>query len=132
MSAGIKILTVVYVAILAGIIFLADLKGTKYLINFVGNIRYGDKIGHFVLFGIFAFLLNLSFNLRNVGFGKIRYLLGSLIVLVIVTLEEFSQIFIRRRTFDLNDLVFDYLGIFLLGEMARLIFLYRKTLKKTF
>ena len=116
-----KILLVVYIFILAVIIFLADRKGTRYMLNFVGNIPYGDKLGHFLLMGGFSLLLNLVLGARTAGFGKIRYLLGSLIVAVIVTLEEISQIFVAGRTFDWSDLVFDYLGIFLLGELARFI-----------
>lgn len=71
--------------------------------------------------GFFSFLLNLALNARTVSAWKFNYLLGSLIVLTVVTLEEFSQIFIRGRTFDLTDLVADFLGIFLFGELARFI-----------
>jgi VanZ family protein len=44
-----------------------------------------------------------------------------LIVLAIVTAEEFSQIFIRGRTFDAGDLLADATGIFIFGEIARLV-----------
>ena len=121
MSKRIKIITAIYILILVGIIFLADFRGTQYLLNFVGNIPYGDKIGHFGLMGIFSLLINLVLQAKTIQVWKLRYLLGSLIVLAIVTLEEFSQIFIRGRTFDLSDLIFDYLGIFVFGEIARLI-----------
>jgi VanZ family protein len=120
-SARVKILLVVYIFILAFIIFLADRRGTRYMLNFVGNIPYGDKLGHFCLMGGFAFLLNLVLNARTFKLWKFRYLLGSLIVLIVVTLEEISQIFVSGRSFDWSDLVFDYLGIFLLGELARFI-----------
>jgi VanZ family protein len=116
-----KILLVVYIFILAVIIFLADRKGTRYMLNFVGNIPYGDKLGHFLLMGGFSFLLNLVLNARTFSLWKCRYLLGSSIVLIVVTLEEFSQMFVSGRTFDWSDLVFDYLGIFLLGELARFV-----------
>ena len=129
MSVRIKILTVIYFFILAGIVFLADRKGTRYLLNFVGNIPYGDKIGHFVLMGILSFLVNLTLSARSFQIWKFRYLSGSLIVLVIVTLEEFSQIFIRGRAFDLTDLIADYSGIFLFGELAR--FVCRRAKQKT-
>jgi len=120
-SVRMKILLVVYIFILAVIIFLADRRGTRYLLNFVGNIPYGDKLGHFLLMGGFSFLLNLVLNARTFRIWKFRYLLGSLIVLIVVTLEEISQMFVSGRTFDRGDLVFDYLGIFLLGELARFI-----------
>jgi len=122
MSARIKVLTVIYIFILAGIIFLADLRGTQYLLDFVRNIPFGDKIGHFFLMGILSLLVNLTFSVRNIAVWKLNYLLGSLIVLVIVTLEEFSQKFIRGRSFDLFDLAVDYLGIFIFGEIARYIY----------
>jgi polysaccharide biosynthesis protein VpsQ len=120
-SAGMKILLIVYVFILAVIIFIASQKGTRYRLNFVGNIPYGDKLGHFLLMGFFAFLLNLVLNARTVRLWKFRYLLGSLIVLIVVTLEEISQKFVAGRTFDGSDLIFDFLGIFLFGELARFI-----------
>jgi hypothetical protein len=120
-SARMKILLVVYILILAFIIFLADRKGTRYMLNFVGNIPYGDKLGHFLLMGGFSFLLNLVLDARNFRLWKFNYLLGSLIVFVVVTIEEFSQIWVSGRTFDWSDLVFDFLGIFLFGELARFI-----------
>lgn len=121
MSAKVKILAIVYIFIFAGIILLADLKGTRYLLDFVGNIPFGDKIGHFFLIGIFSLLVNLALNAKVVRLWFFQYLLGSLIVLVIVTLEEFSQIFIRGRTFDIGDLLCDFAGIFIFGEAARFI-----------
>jgi len=114
-------LFVIYVFLLEVIIFIAIQKGTRYLLNFVGNIPYGDKFGHFFLMGGFSFLLNLVLNARTFKLWKFKYLLGSLIVVIVVTIEEISQIFVRGRTFDWGDLVFDYLGIFVFGEIARLI-----------
>jgi VanZ family protein len=69
------------------------------------------------MMGIFAFLLNWSLNFKQIW----RISLGSLIVLVIVTIEEISQIFIRGRTFSWNDLVADLLGIVIFGELGGLI-----------
>ena len=120
-NARMKILLAAYVFILAFIIFLADRRGTRYMLNFVGNIPYGDKLGHFLLMGGFSFLLNLVLDARHFRFWKFNYLLGSLIVLIVVTIEEISQIFVSGRTFDWSDLVFDFLGIFLFGELARFI-----------
>ncbi|MGC2237007.1 MAG: VanZ family protein [Pyrinomonadaceae bacterium] len=121
MSVRIKILTVLYIFILAGIIVLADLKGTRYLLNFVRFVPYGDKVGHFFLMGTFSLMLNLALNARTFRLWKIQFLLGTLIVLIVVTIEEFSQKFIRGRSFDLTDLVVDFAGIFIFGELARLI-----------
>ena len=118
--ARVKILTVCYIIILVGIIFIADQKSTRYLLHFIGNVPYGDKLGHFFLMGFLSFLVNLVLQARTVGFGKVRYLLGSLIVFAVVTIEEFSQLFIRGRSFDLTDLLADLAGILVFGELARL------------
>ena len=131
MSARIKILTIVYFFILADIIFLANRKGTRYLLGFVKIVPYGDKIGHFVLMGVLSFLANLMLSARSFQIWKFRYLLGSLVVLAIVTLDEISQIFIRGRSFDLTDLTADYSGIFLFGELARFIYEKGKMRKQT-
>lgn len=129
MTSKIKILTAFYLLIIVGIIIAADIKSTSYLLGFVGNVPYGDKIGHFVLFGVLAFLADFSFGMRNFTFGRFGYLIGSLIVLIGITVEEFTQIFMRGRTFSWVDLLCGYAGIFFFGELARII--YRKTFGKT-
>jgi|SRR5215213_5855391 len=120
MSARIKILAALYILVLAGIVVLADIKETQYLFRPVRRLPYGDKIGHFLLMGMFSFTVNLILKARTVRVWKLSYLLGSLIVLAIVTTEEFSQIFIRGRSFDLTDLAADFSGIIIFGEIARL------------
>jgi polysaccharide biosynthesis protein VpsQ len=118
-SARIKILAVFYILILAGIIVLAGINGTKYF-SFVGYIPYGDKIGHFVLMGMLSLVVNLALRARSVRIWKLNFLLGSLIAAGLVLVEEVSQIFIQERTFDFSDLLFDFAGIFVFGEIARL------------
>lgn len=120
MSAGIKILTVVYILILAGIIVLANIKGTSYFL-FIHYIPYGDKIGHFGMMGMLSLMVNLALRARSIQIWKLNYLLGSLIVGVVVLIEEVSQIFVSQRTFDTGDLLFDFAGIFVFGEIARII-----------
>ena len=120
----IKIIAVIYIFILAGIIFLADSNGTSYF-TVVELLPFGDKIGHFCLMGMFAFVVNLALSARTFQVWKLNYLLGSLIVFAVVSAEEISQIFVRGRTFDLKDLLADALGIFIFGEAARFI-IYRK------
>ncbi len=128
LSVGIKIVTVIYIFILAGIIGLADFGGTQNLVSLIGEIPYGDKTGHFCLMGMLSLLVNLVLQARSVQIWKVNYLLGSLIVLAIVIAEEFSQKFIGGRSFDLADLLFDFAGIILFGEIARRL-IRRKTLE---
>ncbi len=116
-----KLLAAIYIFILASIVFLVDRPATQPLFRFIYNIPFGDKIGHFCLMGLFSFLLNLALNAKAIKCGKINFLLGSLIVLFVVAGEEFSQLWVRGRTFDAGDLLFDFAGIFLFGELARAV-----------
>lgn len=108
----------VYVLFLGLIVFLADQKQYQPLFRFIRKTPYGDKLGHFVLMGLFSFIVNLALRCKKVRWWKLNLLAGSLIVALLVTLEEFSQLFIKHRTFDLKDLAFDYAGIFLFGQLA--------------
>ena len=114
----IKWLTGVYILILVLIVFLADRKESQFLFHPIRNMPYGDKAGHFLLMGLFSLILNIALSCRTVKILKLKLLLGSLIVVTVVTLEEFSQLYVRYRSFDLVDLFFDYAGIFLFGQLA--------------
>lgn len=113
-----KWLACVYVLMLVLIVFLADRKGSQFLFKFIRNAPYGDKAGHFILIGLFSLILNLALSCKTVKLWKHHLLMGSLIIALVVTLEEFSQLFVRYRSFDLTDLFFDYAGIFLFGQLA--------------
>jgi polysaccharide biosynthesis protein VpsQ len=113
-----KWLTGIYLFILGGIVFLADQKKYQPLFRPIREMPYGDKLGHLVLMGLFSFLLNMALGCRTWRIRQINLLRGSLIVALLVTLEEFSQLFVPYRTFDLGDLLCDYTGIFLFGLLA--------------
>ena len=113
-----RLVTVIYLALLAGIVLLADNRQYHGLFDGVRSIPGGDKLGHFLLMGLLSFLLNVSFDCRAVRlFGRLL-LVGSLVACAAVTLEEFSQIFVRYRTFDPLDLLFDFAGIWSFGRLA--------------
>jgi len=124
---GTKLLTVFYLLVLIGIVFIADNSKMRHLLFFVYTIPYGDKLGHFFLMGILSFLINLAWSCKTVKLGKLNLLRGSLLVAVLVTVEEFSQLLIKWRTFDLTDLIFDCFGIFVFGQLAKQIQKSRRT-----
>ena len=71
----------------------------------------GEKLEHFVLLGIASFFANQVLYPRHfLVFGKV-FFVGTLIVLLAITAEEISQMFLANRTFDLIDLSCSYLGI---------------------
>lgn len=98
-----------FFAFLVLIIYQADTAHYNFAFKMVGKIPYGDKIGHIVLYGIMAFLLNY-------GFGGKKWLnlsVGSLIVFMFAFLEELSQAYFPSRSFDLADVLADIIGIVL-------------------
>jgi VanZ family protein len=68
-----------------------------------------------------SFLLNLALKIKQINIRNIDFLLGSLIMFIIVSLEEMTQLFIASRTFDLIDLFFNYLGIFVFSILAKFV-----------
>ena len=88
---------------IAYIIFLADTADYNFAFRLIGHIPYGDKLAHALLYGIMALLLSKALP-------KHPYL-GAVIVLIFALLEECSQYYIPSRTFDLGDLVADFVGI---------------------
>ena len=105
-----------WIAILFGVFIIAiivladnDMLG---MMHFINQIPYGDKAGHFILYGILTFLIDLAL------FGSLHHLSRRLIVLrvalilgLIIGIEEFSQKFFPSRTSDIVDLTFSYLGV---------------------
>jgi VanZ family protein len=69
-------------------------------------------VGHFLLYGILALLLNLALFRSRPGQRRswLAVPLGLTLVLLI-GLEELSQQYFSSRTFDLVDLTFSYLGL---------------------
>jgi hypothetical protein len=113
-----KIVLVAFVLFLAWVILMADSGGASWLFNFVRLIPAGDKAGHFVLYGILSFLVNHLYACATLQFGPLTVKRGSLMVMIPVTIEEFTQLFFARRTFDLVDLVAGAFGIWFFGLVA--------------
>jgi VanZ family protein len=107
----IKRLAILFGLFIVVIIILADL-GMLDILAFVYRIPYGDKIGHFVLYGILTLLIDLAL-IRPLPFPRRRLLVFrvALILALLIGLEEFSQRYLPSRTFDLVDLTFSYLGV---------------------
>ncbi|MDL1909199.1 trypsin [Chloroflexi bacterium CFX6] len=96
---------------IAGIIVLADL-GMLGVLKFVNRIPFGDRIGHFVLYGILTLLIDLALLRTPHGLNpNLIVLRVALILALAIGLEEFSQRFFPNRSFDLLDLAFSYLGV---------------------
>jgi VanZ family protein len=92
------------------IIILADYRHLPSFITMFYAFPYGDRIGHFALFGLLSFLLCMAFPIPS-----IRALKGNIPVLTLalaffIIAEEVSQCFISTRTFSWADLAASLAG----------------------
>ena len=131
-----RILAITYVLGVGIIIFLNDFKETQHLFFIFATVQYLDKVGHLVIMGFLSFVVNLALNARQIRISKIQYLLGSIIVFTVVTIEEVSQLFVSGRNFEFSDMFFNTVGVILFGELARLTVKftdkYRQNLEENF
>ncbi len=114
----IKYLSAAFIVFLIGIVIIANMGLGPIVFQFLRYIPGGDKTGHFVLMGLFSLFVNLSMRVKRVDVAGFSLLKGSLIVALIVTVEEFSQLLLKHRGFSLLDLACDYLGIIAFGVLA--------------
>jgi polysaccharide biosynthesis protein VpsQ len=116
--SAIKWITVLFALFIIFIIVLAD-RGQLGILKLVNRIPYGDKAGHFMLYGILSFLIDLtffrSFPLRG---PKLVVVVSGLILAIFIGLEEFSQQYFAERTFSLRDLIASYLGVIFFSWLA--------------
>jgi polysaccharide biosynthesis protein VpsQ len=115
-----RIVLALYAVLLAVIVAIANIYGTRRAFGFVDAVPGGDKLGHFVLLGAFAMLVDQALGMRDVAIARLRVPVGPAIVFAIVFLEELSQLWFRStRSFDLVDLAADVLGIAVFVALGR-------------
>lgn len=79
--------------------------------SFLDRIPFGDKVGHLVLIGTMSFLCNLAFPSRKMGLFRRSVTLTTLILFVLLSMEELSQAFIETRHLDVFDWLADLAGL---------------------
>ncbi len=103
--------TTLFAFFIGWVVYMADTGQKSIFFDFVKTIPFGDKIGHFVLFGILTLGANIVFKFRGVGIGNIKVLYGAIMIFCVVVIEEVSQKFMPGRTFDMNDIMASLAGI---------------------
>jgi VanZ family protein len=79
----------------------------------------GDKVGHFVLFGLLSFVTNLSvFEARPFADKKRLAVITSLTLALFIGLEEYSQRFFPTRTADIFDFLASCAGVTFFAWLA--------------
>ncbi len=97
--------------LIAWIIYEADKGIDNPLIKLGEKIPLGDKIGHFMIYGLLALLLNFTLSNHKLTIRRVTVYTSIVIVLSFAILEEITQIAFASRTFDLIDILFDVLGV---------------------
>ena len=113
-----KWITILFTLFIILIIVLAD-TGNLGILHLVNRIPYGDKAGHFILYGILTLLVNLTF-FRSLPRQRSRQIavISGLVLTLLIGLEEFSQQFFAERTFSYKDLIASYLGVIFFSWLA--------------
>jgi len=114
-----RILLGLYGAVILAIIGVANVGGTNAIFHFITVIPFGDKLGHFGLFGVLALLVDLATRHRDTRLWRLRIPTGPAVLFGLVFLEELSQRWMSTRTFDLGDLSADIVGMTLFVGLGR-------------
>jgi len=122
----ISIMSVAFLGFIAWVIYLANTGQNSVYFELVASIPYGDKLGHFCLFGLLTLGANFVFKLKSFQLLFFNVYLGSIVVFIFVLIEELSQYFIPNRTLDPADLLADIVGIITFNLVTKVITKYSK------
>lgn len=96
----------------------ADTGSSNFVFDALRPIRYGDKYGHFVLYGLMAFLLHIALRGAMWRWWRLAVPVAAVLVLAFGIAEEISQLYNPLRTFDLIDIASNFAGVILFTLLA--------------
>ncbi len=114
-----KYISVLFTIFIITVIILADNGNIPPFIRSLYDFENGDKLGHFILYGLLTFFITRAFlsSLPSKSRSWVTLSVGLTLALGIA-LEEWSQQFFSARTFDLVDLAASFLGVLVGGWVA--------------
>lgn len=113
------IISIGFLSFIFWVIYSANTGQSNSIFRFIQETPYGDKLGHFSLFGLLTLAINYGLNFRKTFIPSI--LIGTLAVFIFAVLEELSQYYIPTRTLDFIDFIADVLGILLFDWVSKKI-----------
>jgi VanZ family protein len=114
-----KWLAILFSLFIVLVILLADAGILARYVGFLYSFPFGDKAGHFILYGILALLLDLALFRSRPDQSRRRLAIRcGLALALLIGLEELSQQRFSSRSFDLVDLTFSYLGVVFFSWVA--------------
>lgn len=117
-NTTLKSITTGFILFLILIVVAISLGWKPLFVKFIYLVPGGDKASHFLLMGTLSFFVTITIGASKERVMSKDFLKGSLAILIVVTMEEFSQLFLKTRQFSYTDLLFDYLGIIGFGFLA--------------
>jgi VanZ family protein len=111
-----KILVIAFTLFLLLVILTANLGRMPPFVSALHDFPQGDRVGHFVLYGILAALVGCAFP-KSIRPGRLPLPIGMVILLAFAAMEEWSQTLFPSRTADWIDLACGCLGI-VVGTVA--------------
>jgi len=108
-----------FLAFIIGLIVLADADLLPDFVNAIYDFPNGDKVGHFILYGLLNFFITRVFlsSLPTRRGGWVTLSVG-LILALFIAIEEFSQKYFASRTSSYLDLFASFLGVIVGGWVA--------------
>jgi polysaccharide biosynthesis protein VpsQ len=114
-----KWLAILFTLFILLVIVLADAGILNHYVGFIYKFPFGDKAGHFILYGLLILFLDLAlFRARPNHNRRQLAIKCGLVLALLIGLEEFSQQYFSSRSFDLVDLTFSYLGVVFFSWVA--------------
>ncbi len=108
----------VFAVLLVALIIGADL-GYLSLPNIVYRFPYGDKVVHFVLFGLMSLLANLAIFEAQPRRSRVSLaLMTCLLLALLIGFEEYSQQWLPSRQASLGDFAAGVLGVVVFAWLA--------------
>lgn len=109
---------VLMIGLIVGTLYKVNQGQSYFLVVWLQQLPNGDKIGHTIIFGVLTFVLNLTLLGKSVKLG-VSMNLALLLVGLFAVIEEFSQLFIVSRNFDVLDLACDGLGMWIFYRLSQ-------------
>jgi len=114
-----KYISALFFIFCVAVIVLADSGNLPRPIRAIYDFPNGDKLGHFILFGVLTFSITRAFLSAFPSKPRGWVTLSiALILALLIGFEEFSQKFFSTRSFDLIDLLASYAGIVTFAFLA--------------
>jgi VanZ family protein len=126
-----KLVSVTFFVFILWIIYLANTGQSSVFFKFVASIPYGDKVGHFCIFGSLTLAANFLLKCKSLTFTftskkELKLYVGSMLVFLFALTEELSQFFLANRTLDIFDLLADIIGIVIFSFFTACLYKYSK------